>query len=112
MEEEADTTPLCLSMIKKYRRQKQYNYHRLKDVVMVADDDKQNVKTDHQRFWKINLIVPAELLMKKFRDAYVEMMNCLARHVSQLNNSRHFYLLERIDPDSHEDYFLELNKKV
>ncbi|KAI9173790.1 hypothetical protein LWI28_006524 [Acer negundo] len=112
MEEEADTTPLCLSMIMKYRpRQKQYNYQRLKGVVMVADD-KQNVKTDHQRFWKINLIVPAELLMKKFGDAYVEMMRCFARHVSQLNNSRHFYLLERMDPDSNEDYFLELNKKV
>ncbi|KAL5748845.1 hypothetical protein ACOSP7_025888 [Xanthoceras sorbifolium] len=105
-----DTTPLCLSVFKKHRmRRKRYNYQRLKGVVMTADDDKEIVKT-HNRFWKINLI-PTQLV-RKLKDAYVEMMICFARHVSQLNNSRHFYLLERIDPDSHEDYFSELNDNV
>ncbi|KAJ0104774.1 hypothetical protein Patl1_19216 [Pistacia atlantica] len=82
---EAERTPFCVN-IKNYRRRRRYR--RLNNVV----SDNENVKIaacqkTHQRFGKIQLI------SRRIRDAYVDMMLHFARHVAKFNNGNNVYLL-------------------
>lgn len=95
---EAETTPLCINL-SKYRKRRRYR--RLNGVIIV--NNKENLKISvchkiHQRFRKIQLIP------KRFRDSYEEMMLRFARHVAQLNNGNIYLLMKR----DHDDQQLGL----
>ncbi|MBA0651938.1 hypothetical protein Goklo_019228, partial [Gossypium klotzschianum] len=89
---ETSKVPMCLNM-KRYKRRKKYQ--RLKHTVLKhEDEDKETVSmleescrrgTDEAMVRKVPSL-PVESL-RKWRDAYVEMMLCFAAHVKQLNNN-------------------------
>lgn len=90
---EAETTPLCINL-SKYRKRRRYR--RLNGVIIV--NNKENLKISvchkiHQRFRKIQLIP------KRFRDSYEEMILRFARHVAQLNNGNIYLLMKRDHDD-------------
>ncbi|KAL9443877.1 hypothetical protein AB3S75_017119 [Citrus x aurantiifolia] len=95
---EAETTPLCINL-SKYRKRRRCR--RLNGVIIV--NNKENLKISvrhkiHQRFRKIQLIP------KRFRDSYEEMILRFARHVAQLNNGNIYLLMKR----DHDDQQLGL----
>ncbi|XWS60977.1 hypothetical protein CRYUN_Cryun07bG0085500 [Craigia yunnanensis] len=94
---ETAKVPACLSM-KMYRRKK---YQRLKRMVSTSHEDNENetisMLEEYRRrgMMKSKVMVPKVSPMianlpveplRKWRDAYVEMMLCFAGHVAQLNN--------------------------
>ncbi|XVF12272.1 hypothetical protein REPUB_Repub08aG0101400 [Reevesia pubescens] len=105
---ETAKVPVCLSM-KRYRRRKKYQ--RLKRMVSFThhEDDENEmismleecrrqrgmIKSKVNVSPKIGIGLPAVEPLRKWRDAYVEMMLSFAGHVTQLNNGN-VYLFKRI----------------
>ncbi|KAG8476654.1 hypothetical protein CXB51_030626 [Gossypium anomalum] len=97
---ETSKVPMCLNM-KRYKRRKKYQ--RLKHTVLKhEDEDNEKVSmleescprgTGEAMVRKVPSL-PIDSL-RKWRDAYVEMMLCFAAHVKQLNNNGNVYLFKR-----------------
>lgn len=95
--------------MKCYRRRRRYN--RLSSLAGSDDEDDQNQKIamlggqnqSQVKYYMKNIVLPklhqkkmtSITLLKRVRDAYVEVMHSLAENVVQLNNGSSYLLLKK-----------------